>query len=307
MKRVLICLLTTLLSVYAAGCTPLVEDEMTIDLYASFYPIYALVDGLTEGVPDVKTHCLVQPQDGCLRDYQLSDWDLYLLASSADAVIMGGRGLESFESGLFGWGEQGPAVSAVLYNLELYNQDDKNVSGEEQSHFDGANPHLYMSLNGAANMLESIEATLVSLDAQYADIYSKNLQERLTDIENLSAETDEIRNAVYGNRVILMNEALAYVASDYGLEIDMVYERESGTGLYDNELKECLDALSKSDANTVLIEEQAPEALVSSLIENGYRAIRIDVFSNHAAVENAFGDYMETQRKNAAAVYEAFC
>ncbi|MBQ3423728.1 MAG: hypothetical protein IJH38_00820, partial [Clostridia bacterium] len=102
------------------SCRRLVpEEEETISVYASFYPIYALADGVTRSVPDVELHCLVQPQDGCLRSYQLSDWDLALLKRGADAVISGGRGLESFEDALFTLGKEGPAVSAVLYNIDL--------------------------------------------------------------------------------------------------------------------------------------------------------------------------------------------
>ena len=121
MRRRLLAALTVLTFVLS-GCRPLVTDATkALSVYATFYPIYALTDAVMAGIPDAALHCLVQPQDGCLRNYQLSDWDISLLASGADAVILGGRGLESFESTLTGWGETGPAVSAVLYNQELYN------------------------------------------------------------------------------------------------------------------------------------------------------------------------------------------
>ena len=77
-----------------SACAPLVPEEASeISVYATFYPLYALTDALMDGVPNASLHCLVQPQDGCLRSYTLSDWDAALLASSADAVIAGGRGL----------------------------------------------------------------------------------------------------------------------------------------------------------------------------------------------------------------------
>ena len=121
-RRFAIIALILIISVALSGWHRLVEPEYkSISVYATFWPVYALSNAVMKDVPDARLRLLVQPQDGCLRDYALSDWDAAILSRSADAVLMGGRGLESFESALFGWGESGPAVSAVLYNLELYN------------------------------------------------------------------------------------------------------------------------------------------------------------------------------------------
>lgn len=288
-----------------SGCAPLVETDDALDIYASFYPIYALMDGLTEGIPDMAIHCLVQPQDGCLREYTLSDWDLYLLASSADGIIIGGRGLESFESTLFSWGEQGPAVSAILYNLELYNQDEGDATDEESSHFDGANPHLYMSLEGAMTMLESLEATLISLDPQYAHIYADNLMQAQNEISALQDRVKAVAEAISGEKVIVMNEALVYVAEDYQLEIDQIYPRESGEGLYDQALSECLETLSKSEARAILIERQAPKNFKASLENAGYTVVALDVLSDRQASEG-FEGYLQAQQQNKDAICEAF-
>lgn len=287
------------------GCSPLIEENDTIELYASFYPIYALLDRLIEDVPDMQLHCLVQPQDGCLRSYEISDWDLRLLDSSADAIIIGGRGLESFESILFGWGNNGPAVSAVLYNLELYNQENENQNDEEASHLVGANPHLYMSVDGAKSMIESMEASLIALDPQYVHIYSENVLEALDSLDKLKSDMLEMAGDISGSKVILMNEALVYVARDYGLDIDMCYDRESGVALYDSELSQCLAKLEKSSAQVVLIERQAPDGFVTALENAGYTVAQIDILSDHTA-SDGFGGYLQAQKENAAAIRSAF-
>lgn len=294
-----------LMGMLLSGCAPLMETDDALDIYTSFYPIYALMDGLTEGIPDMTIHCLVQPQDGCLREYALSDWDLYMLASSADGVIIGGRGLESFESTLFSWGEQGPAVSAILYNLELYNQDEGDATDEESSHFEGANPHLYMSLEGARTMLESLEATLISLDPQYAHIYADNLMRTQKDISALQDRVKVIAEAISGEKVVVMNEALVYVAEDYNLEIDQIYPRESGEGLYDQALSECLETLSLSEAKVILIEKQAPQNFKAALANAGYTVAALDVLSDHQASEG-FEGYLQAQQQNMDAICKAF-
>ena len=306
MRRAFTMALVLLVLAYAlSGCKPLAQEEAgPISIYATFYPIYALTDAVMQDVADASLHCLVQPQDGCLRAYQLSDWDAALLISGADAVIAGGRGLESFEGTLFSWGEGGPAVSAVLYNLELY-EPQQRVDGEAHSHFQGPNPHLYMSLDGAAHIVESISATLVSLDPDYSEQYIRNSARA---IEALRALLEASRNslaAIAGRRVALMSEALIYVARDYELEVADWIERETGSAFGDNELTMWFERLDKADVNVVLIEKQAPQALVESLEAHGFTVALIDVLSTHVEGEG-FDSYLEAQSNNAQAILEAF-
>jgi len=304
-RAVTLALMLLVLAPALCGCKPLVQEAAgPIAIYATFYPIYALTDAVMQGVPDAALHCLVQPQDGCLRAYQLSDWDAALLVRGADAVISGGRGLESFESTLFGWGEGGPAVSAVLYNLELY-EPRQRTDGEAQSHFQGPNPHLYMSLDGAVHIVESISATLVSLDPEYSEQYIGNSTEAVRALEALLDASRSRLAALAGRRVALMDEALIYVTMDYGLEVAEWIERETGSSFGDNELAMWLERLEKADVDVVLIEKQAPQALVESLEAHGFTVASIDVLSTHTEGEG-FDRYLEIQGDNAQAISDAF-
>ena len=295
--------LTLLLALVLAGCHPLVTEEgKPLSIYATFYPIYALTDALLNDIPDATLHCLVQPQDGCLRAYQLSDWDAYMLAS-ADAVICGGRGLESFESLLFQLGENGPAIFAALYNLDLY--EGKAAADREESHLDGPNPHLYMSVSGAKAMLEGICGALVNLDPRYSETYFDNLEQAQTRLDQLSEETRGIAGKMQGQSVALMNEALIYTANELGLEIAEWIDRESGEALYDDSLKECIEKLDVSGAKVILIEKQAPASLVEALEAAGYALARLDVLSTHREADG-FDGYIEAQMNNARAIGRAF-
>lgn len=304
MKRLWL-ILPLIISVFLSGCSPIVEPDENISLYATFYPIYALTDDIMDGVPNAELHCLVQPQDGCLRKYQLSDWDIYLLGSSADGVIMGGCGLESFESSLFSLEESGPAVSAVLYNLELYNQEEEAVSDEDASHLIGANPHLYMSVDGAKMISESIAATLMSFDPEYSELYAENAEKMALELDALKAQMLDIAGNTAGKPVILMNEALIYTAQDYGFEIAEWFNRESGETLYDDSLEECIEALSDSGARVILIEKQAPQAFTAALENAGFIVARIDILSTHREQEG-FDGYIQAQLCNAKAIRSAF-
>ena len=273
-------------------------------VYATVYPIYALADAVLRDIPNVQLRCLVQPQDGCLRSYALSDWDLALIRS-ANAVIAGGRGLESFESTLFGLGESGPAVSAVLYNLPLYNASQSHTGGDSESHLEGPNPHLYMSVGGAGQIVESIAASMQAMDPDYADSYAENAAAAMDRLNALAEELQAENEALRGKPVILMNEALIYVAQDYGLTVAEWIDRESGIAYYDDELAKCLEKLKSSGAGVILIERQAPTGFVRALEAAGYTVARIDILSTHRE-DAGFDTYIKVQRDNAAAIRAAF-
>lgn len=282
------------------GCSPIVEESPeTVNIYASFYPIYALTEMIVKDIPDLELHCLVQPQDGCLRSYSLSDWDLYLLGYSADALIMGGSGLESFSNMVNG---SDLAIGEVLHGIELH--EGKSLIDEE-SHFNGANPHLYMSVDGGMRILENITAAMSILDARYSSVYEANLSNALSEMKTLAESIRMHTSHLSGRKVILMNEALVYAAEDYGLKIDACYERESGTAVYNAEIDQMLDTLSKSEAKVVLIEKQAPESLIKTLNKAGYTVAKLDILSTKSEKDGVDG-YFEALSENAKAVERAF-
>lgn len=287
------------------GCRRVVpaEDE-ELSVYATAYPIYALANAVLKDVPNVQLRCLTQPQDGCLRSYQLSDWDLALIQAS-DAVIAGGRGLEFYESTLFGLGDGGPAVAAALYNLPLYNASQSHTGGDSESHLEGPNPHLYMSIGGAGMIVESIAASMQALDPDYADQYAKNAAEAVDALNALAEELRAENAELSGQPVILMNEALIYVAQDYELTVAEWIDRESGVAFYDAELENCLAKLRASGAGVILIEEQAPSGFVQALEDAGFAVAKIDILSTRRE-DAGFETYQQVQRDNAAAIRTAF-
>lgn len=304
MKR--LCLILVLCVILLSSCKKkeIPQDDTVTSIYATFYPLYTATEWLLNGVSDVQLNCLVQPQDGCIRDYQLSDWDLALLSSS-DLIISGGRGLESFESVLYALGENGPAVSAVLYNMDLRRQPAVNTQNDSQSHWLDLNPHIYMSTDGMKEVATRIANTLVLFDPENEQIYKDNLDTAHTQLDELHAELTEKLSHLKDEKVIVMNEALIYAVDEYGLKADLFYDRESGTSLYDSDLDSCLNALKKSEAQVILIEKQAPRTFCEALEGAGFKLIRMDVLSTGRAANGSKG-YFEAQRANVQAIIEAF-
>lgn len=294
------CLTTVFL---LSGCSPIVKDvSQTTNIYTTFYPIYALTEQIAEGVENVEIHCLVQPQDVCLRSYDLSDWDLYLLGYSADAVLSAGNGLEGFEDKLHEIGESVLPVAEVLYGVPMEQFED--VASDEESHFSGENPHVYMSLSNAAVILDNIAGTLSILDSENADSYAANCISAQEKFEQIWADVEKQTEVCNGVTAAVMHEALLYPALECGLEIAAVFERESGEMLYGNSIEECLTELEEKKVQVVLLEQQAPRALIEVLTEAGYAVVRLDILSTYSENKGAEG-YVNALIGNAQRIADA--
>ena len=164
-----------------SGCNLMAGVPEETRVMTTFYPLYVIALNLTRDVPALTLTNLVQPQDGCPRSYELSNWDAALIAGQ-DAVIIGGRGLERFEAALTGVG--GPAVLTALSGLTLYNSGE--AVNEESTHLAGDNPWLFLSVAGAMEMSISIASGMAQLDEPYAAIYQENLSAYLARLEDLA-------------------------------------------------------------------------------------------------------------------------
>lgn len=285
------------------ACRETVEEEAQSGrlVVASFYPMYALTAPILKGVPDTELRCLVQPQDGCLRDYSLSEWDVALL-SLCDVAVLGGRGLEKFESVLMRL-EEGPVVISAMSGLTLIDED-QSTEDDEQGH-SGANPWLFLSVGGAGSMAEQIAASFCYVDPGNEETYSQNLNEFLDKLSELKAEIEELLNSSRDTPIALLHEGLVYFAQEYELNIQCIVEREPLSDYNLDEIEALTLELKDSGVSVVLIERQAPTRLKKDLEEAGFQVCSFDTLSTHIADGDADG-YASAMLNNARALKDAY-
>lgn len=294
-----------LLMLLLSGCHSLMEGEDALErkyITTTFYPLYALALNITQDVPALSLSCLTQPQDGCIRSYELSDWD-YSLLMNQDAVILGGHGLESFESSLAQLSNQ-PILLTALEGVHLREETAGNSDDENTSHFLGENPWAFLSVAGAMEMSSVIAAEMAEIDELFAERYHENLEEYLARLETLISQMSDIIAPAPYRPVAVLHEGLTYFAQQFSLEISLVYPRESGSDAIDNDLEALLEALAESGAEVVFIEEQAPAHLVQALEAAGYPVARIDTLTAHMA-DGDTQTYERVMLENAHSAWEA--
>lgn len=237
------------------------------------YPVYSLTQKIIQGIPDIDVVCLIQPQDRYLHSYTLSDWDAVIIAT-ADIVIIGGNGLESFGSTLYDLGDTGPIVISCTNSNEL-----STFKSINRGYPDHINPYVFLCTRGIESMLRSIAFGMETCDPDHADQYRNNLDKALQEVEAARDEITGLFSSTNTAKVIVLNEALCYASEDLGFEIEAHYGRESGSGLSDVEFEECLQLLGQCESKTILIEQQAPADLVQNLSDSGYTVIRMNTGS----------------------------
>lgn len=304
-KKRLAALVCAALILSLTGCHSLMEGDdaqQTKHVAATFYPLYALAVNLVQDVPALSLTCLTQPQDGCIRSYELSDWDNALLKNQ-DAIIFGGRGLESFEGSLAQSTPSAILISA-LEGLRLREEDAGDSDDENEAHFIGENPWTFLSVAGAMEMSIAIAGDMATIDEAYAEKYHENLTVYLARLEALIGEMSDLIAAAPYRKVAVLHEGLTYFAGQFSLEIAYVHPREPGSDVTDNDLEALLEALAESGAQTVFLEEQAPAHLVGALEEAGYPVARLDTLTAHMA-DGDTGVYERVMLENARAAQEA--
>lgn len=286
-----------------AGCVNRLEEEGLL-IYASFYPFYAVTQGVAEGAQGVSVRCLVQPYDSCPRAYELSDWDVRLI-SYADLVFLGGRGFESFEGSWESSAFSQKAAVRLMDGVELINEGDPVSVDEDASHFDGPNPWAFLSFDGAEALITSAASNLIYLDEQNEGIYHDNEAALLERLDAVRAEAEALLIGAELQPVGILHEGLQYIAQDFGVFIGATYEREPGQDLDLSALEEAVTLFTEADVRVLFIERQAPDRLKRELDKAGFILAEMDTTLTRAP-EGTVDGYFEALNDNARAASDAF-
>ena len=71
------------------------EEDDTLRILATTYPVYLFTTAVTEGVEGVEVTRLIREEISCLHDYTLTVNDMKAI-EAADVIVMNGVGLEDF-------------------------------------------------------------------------------------------------------------------------------------------------------------------------------------------------------------------
>lgn len=217
------------LTVLLSGCgerIDITENNEKLQVVTSFYPIYLLAQAVTEGAAGLELRNMAQPQTGCLHDYELTISDMKLL-EGADVLIINGGGMESFLEQAI---ERYPDLVIVdtshgiaLLEEEEHHHHEEETEEEhaahahEHDHDHEGNPHIWLSLEKAAQQAENIAAALGELDVVDAKLFKANAENFHEAAHELQEKAHHI-NIPEGEFAAVFHEGFAYLAELFHME-----------------------------------------------------------------------------------------
>ena len=164
MKKLLAaaCALALLLCACSTPAPSQGEDDGKLHLLATTYPVYLFTTAVTQGMEHVEVSLLVNQQTSCLHDYTLTVNDMKAI-EGADVILMNGAGLEDFMDDALA-ASDAPVIDCSA-GIELLPE----LGHEGHDHDTEYDPHIWMSYENAARMLETISAGLSELDPEHKE------------------------------------------------------------------------------------------------------------------------------------------
>ncbi|MDD5351399.1 MAG: zinc ABC transporter substrate-binding protein [Chthoniobacteraceae bacterium] len=215
--------------------------EKPLRILTSFYPMYVMTLNVVGDTPGVTVECLTEPFTGCLHDYQLTPADLKKLAT-ADLFIANGAGMETFLEKAV---RQAPKLKII-----------EATKGIPLAFPD--NPHLWVGISGAIAETNAIARGLAEADPARAAAYEKNAAAYVAKLDALRQKMHAALDGVKGREIITFHEAFPYFASEFGLKIAAVVEREPGSEPSAGELAATIRIVRQHHVRALFAEPQYP-------------------------------------------------
>lgn len=310
-KRLLYVLCALVLAL--TGCAPAQggtgsENEGTLTIVATTYPIYLFASAVTQGVEGVTVERLNTGEASCLHDYTLSVSDMKLLAR-ADVVAMNGVGLEEFMEDALATSDalvidcsQGVEL---LENLTHHHEE--GDEGHDHGHFD---PHIWMDPANARIMLGNLARGLSELDADHGEVYQHNCgiasalmgswEEAARDI----LKETGIDYPVSG--LITFHDGFQYFAHAYCLPQLASIEEEAGSEASAHEIVEITELVQEKHIPVIFTEVNGSDATAKAISrETGCEVAQLTMLMD-GPDDGELSNYLDGLMGNVKAIANGF-
>ena len=245
-------------------------DGQELTVVTSFYPMYIAAENVIGDADGVRLENLSEPQTGCLHDFQLTPEDMKLL-STADVFIINGGGIESFM--------------------------------KEHAHGD-VNAHAWMSVSAYETQVQTIADGLSGADPERSSAYQNGAKAYLEKLDGLKKRQEKLKQEISGQSVILFHEAYAYVAVDYGLQVNYLLDLDEERQVSAGEVSDVLSAVRKGHVKYILAEELYGKSMGDTIRkESDAKVLYLDPLNRGTYEKDS---YINGMKKNMEILEEAF-
>lgn len=261
----LLCLLTLC---PLSGCGK-AEDSGDIDITCTVFPIYDWVRSIVGDTDGVNVRLLVKNGTD-VHSFQPSFEDMATVKGSEAVVFIGGA-----SDGWIGDSASEGAEKLSISELEgirLYSASDTTDShthheGEEHSHTETFDEHLWLSISNAKVTCKEICRLLCRLDGDNKEAYESNLSAYMSKLDSLESAMAAIGEKADKPLVFADRFPFVYLFSDHGIECYAAFEGCSADTSADFEtVVRLAEKMNELELDHVLVTESSDGQLAKSII-----------------------------------------
>ena len=268
------------------GCN---ADRPNVNIAATTLPVYEFTEMLCQGTGLSVTR-LVTENVSCLHDYTLQVSQMRKL-ESAELIVINGAGFEAFLSDAL------PANANIIdssADIELH-------CGGHDHHDDHSHendPHIWLNIENAKKMSETICLELCQAYPQYTDIFTDNLETLYAKFSNLEIEAKSLNN-LSCRELITFHDGFFYLAESLDLHIIRSIEEESGSEASAQELIEIIYDIKSHKLPAIFTEVNSSSSAATIIqAETGIAVYELDMALSER-------DYFEAMEHNIQTLKEA--
>ena len=303
MKKLLAaaCMLGLLLTACGAPAATETEDDGTLHVLATTYPVYLFTTAVTEGVEGVEVSLLVNQPVSCLHDYTLTVTDMKAV-ERADVVVINGAGLEDFLDDALA--ASGGAVIDCSAGLELL----PAMGHEGHDHDTEYDPHIWMDPAYAQEMMAVIAQGLG--EALYGDGWAAHGALHTNQLaagdmlEQARQRWAEQLAPLAGAELITFHDGFQYFARAFDLTLLKAIEEEEGAEASAAEIREVAGLIGEYGIPAIFTETNGSDATARAIArETGCLVCQLDMIMSGEGT--GIGPYLDAMQKNIDTIVEA--
>lgn len=331
-------LLAAIMIVVTAGSTVLTKalnknndkghgDGLTI--VTSFYPLYVATLNVTDGMSGVNVVNLMQNQQGCLHDYQLTTDNMRTL-ETADVLIINGAGMEAFLDDIknnypdLAIIDTSEGIDLLTVTGEVHDHDhdhdeedadhddhdheeedadhddhdheEEDADHDDHDHEHGEyNPHMWLDPERYQTQIANIAEGLATVDSAHAAQYASNAKAYEEKVEDIDHELKELPAFDYTN-VILFHNSMEYLCQRLGINVSYCLNLDGESSLSAGEIATIIEEVKENDIKVLFSEEQYSDSVANRIGEE--TGANVYVFDSLVTGENSKDAYITGMKKN---------
>ncbi|MGM8211996.1 metal ABC transporter solute-binding protein, Zn/Mn family [Virgibacillus sp. W0430] len=287
-----------------AGCTNTVqtndENDSTLTIYTSIYPIQYAVEQIAGEVATVKS---VYPPGVDAHTFEPTSKEITDMAN-ANMFIFLGAGMESFTSTAAEALDKQNIVFVELANHEAlfseqeHSHHDEN-DGDDHEH-DGQDPHIWLDPLRMIKLSEIVKQELIQLSPEHEQIFTENFVELEQKLHTLDGDFKLTLEQKINKDIIVAHAAYGYWEERYGINQIAVHGLTSGDEPSQKDLTKIAKKAKENNLNYVIFEQTGSDK-VTKIIQEYIQAEPLYIHNLEVRTEQDIQnhyDYLSIMREN---------